>query len=289
MHIVTGTRGLIGRALQENLRSAGYQVLCLDRESIDWDRLHDTRIQWIWHMGAISETNAADWGELMELNVSSTQNWIRFAEMKKCGITYASSASLYGPWVNSPEWGPVQPQHLYGISKLAVDNWVGQNRFTVPVQGMRFFNVYGLHEGHKAQPSPLRRFMEQAQTQRRITVWNHHGRLGSRDFVSVDDCVSAMMSLSQRGASGIFNIGTGTTLTFMDVAQLMQRHLGIPNCQIMSVPMPDEMVEKYQWDSLANLDRLRAFLPTWNPQTMEQWLDHNWDQLYNIVREDLQQ
>lgn len=287
MYIITGTRGLIGRTLQEHLQASGYTVMCLDRETPDWDQLHDMNIHWIYHMGAISETNAADWSELVQLNVSSTQNWIRFAEMKKCGITYASSASLYGPWTNSPEWGPVQPQHLYGVSKLAVDNWVSQSSFSVPVQGMRFFNVYGLYEGHKKQPSPLRRFMEQAQTQRRITVWEHEGRLGSRDFIAVDDCVKAMMGLSQRGASGIFNIGTGRQMTFMDVARLMQQYLGVTNCQVQLVPMPTDMVEKYQWDSLANLDRLRAFLPSWKPETMESWLDRNWDQLYNIVREDL--
>jgi len=172
MVIITGDRGFIASELKEQLQAQGIKV-----HSLDWaDRgktwTAEEPIEWVFHMGAISETSADNWQDLVAKNIEDTQNWIRFAQENNCGITYASSASIYGPWSNSPEYGPVQPQHLYAVSKLTVDNWCATQTFTVPVQGVRFFNVYGRNEGHKKQPSPIRRYIEQAITQRKLTVWH---------------------------------------------------------------------------------------------------------------------
>lgn len=287
MIVITGHRGFIGNELWKSFEREGKTAHCIDWA--DRGKTWSTKegIEWIFHMGAISETNVTDWEALMRQNIEDTQNWIKFAQAQGCGITYASSASIYGPWVGSPEWGPVQPQHMYGVSKLAIDNWCATQDFSVPVQGMRFFNVYGRNEGHKNQPSPIRRYIEQSITQRRLTVWQHEGQLGSRDFISVDDCITAMLKLKEAGVSGVYNIGTGTQLTFQDIAQSIQRKVGSANAQIMIVPMPDHMVEKYQWESRADLNKLKSVIPDWNPKTVDEWLDINFDMLYNKVQEEL--
>ena len=287
MIIVTGDKGFIGSELKQYLVAQGKIV-----HSMDWADRGRTwtatePIEWIFHMGAISETNVHDWDALVRKNVQDTQDWIRFAEAQGCGITYASSASVYGPWVGSPEWGPFQPQHPYGVSKITIDMWCAEQDFTVPVQGVRFFNVYGRNEGHKVQPSPIRRYIEQAVTQRRLTVWQHEGRLGSRDFISVDDCIAGMMQLKDTKTSGVYNLGTGRQLTFHDIASEIQKRVGIANAQIMTVPMPDHVVKNYQWESLANLNKLRSVLPGWNPQTVSAWLDENFDSLYNKIAKEL--
>jgi ADP-L-glycero-D-manno-heptose 6-epimerase len=287
MIIVTGSKGFIGSELVQYLQDQGKQV-----HAMDWDDRGRTwtasePIEWIFHLGAISETNEKDWNTLVKKNIESTQEWIQFANDQGCGITYASSGSIYGSWVNSPEWGPLQPQHLYGVSKLAIDNWCAVQNFKVPVQGMRFFNVYGRNEGHKIQPSPIRRYMIEGITKRIATVWHHNGRLGARDFVSVDDCISAMMQLKDAGVSGVFNIGTGVQLSFEDIARLMQKYFGISNCQVHVVPMPDHMIPSYQWESQANLDRLKQVLPDWNPTTVDEWLAKNFTDLYNKTLKEL--
>jgi nucleoside-diphosphate-sugar epimerase len=231
-------------------------------------------------MGAISETNADNWADIVRKNIKDTQDWIETAERWGCGITYASSASVYGPWSNSPEWGPVQPQHLYAVSKLTIDNWVASRYFSVPVQGMRFFNVYGRNEAHKAQPSPIRRYMQQAIAGEPLKVWHHNGRLGTRDFVSVDDCISAMIQLKTTGISGVYNVGTGVQLTFEDIAHSIQRRFD--NVPVVSESMPEHMVEKYQWESCADLNKLQSTI-SWNPQSVDEWLDKNFDNLYNKI------
>ena len=287
MIIVTGDRGFVGSELKQHLVDHGHKV-----HSMDWaDRgktwTAEEPIEWIFHMGAISETIADDWQDLVRKNIEDTQHWIKFAQEHNCGITYASSASIYGPWSNSPEWGPVQPMHMYGVSKLAIDNWCATQEFTVPVQGVRFFNVYGRNEGHKVQPSPVRRYIVQAMTQRQLTVFQHEGRLGSRDFISVDDCITAMIKLKQARVSGVYNIGTGHQLTFEDIARSIQRKVGIENAQIMIIPMPEHMVQKYQWESFANLNKLKSVVPDWDPQTVDEWLDDNFETLYNKVTEEI--
>ena len=287
MIIVTGDRGFIGSELKQYLVNQGYEVHGLDWVTRGNTYTQTSPIEWIFHMGAISETNVYDWEELTRKNIEDTQAWIRVAQEWGCGITYASTASIYGPWVGSPEYGPVQPQHPYGVSKLTIDNWCATLNLTVPVQGMRFFNVYGRNEGHKNQPSPIRRYVEQAITQRRLTVWSHEGRLGSRDFISVDDCILAMMRLKEARVSGVYNIGTGRQLTFKDIATSIQRKVGVENAQIMTIPMPDEVVKNYQWESLANLNKLTQVIPDWNPQTVDAWLDNNFDDLYNKVSKEI--
>jgi ADP-L-glycero-D-manno-heptose 6-epimerase len=288
MIVVTGDRGFIGSELKQHLVAAGHKVHSLDwaDRGKTWDTGGDP-IEWIFHMGAISETNVFDWDALVRKNIQDTQAWIRFADEHGCGITYASSASVYGPWSNSPEWGPFQPQHPYGVSKITIDMWCAEQKFRVPVQGMRFFNVYGRNEGHKNQPSPVRRYIESAATTRKLMVWHHNGKLGSRDFISVDDCIHAMLRLKDLGVSGVYNIGTGQQLTFEDIARMVQKQFGIESVQVYVTPMPDHMIEKYQWESRANLNKLLSVLPDWNPLSVEQWLDANFETLYNKILEEI--
>jgi nucleoside-diphosphate-sugar epimerase len=96
-----------------------------------------------------------------------------------------------------------------------------------------------------------------------------------------------MLALKNTGTSGVYNIGTGKQLTFEDIARLIQKHVGMDNAQIHITPMPDEMVPKYQWESCANLNKLLTVIPDWNPDTVEQWLDKNFETLYNKIREEI--
>jgi len=59
------------------------------------------------------------------------------------------------------------------------------------------------------------------------------------------------------------------------------------NAQICIAPMPDHMIEKYQWESLADLNKLKSVVPNWNPQTVDEWLDDNFETLYNKVKEEI--
>jgi nucleoside-diphosphate-sugar epimerase len=176
---------------------------------------------------------------------------------------------------------------MYGVSKLAVDTWCATQQFTVPVQGVRFFNVYGRNEGHKQQPSPIRRYIEQGIVQRKLTVFQHECRLGSRDFISIDDCINAMLRLKDAGVSGVYNVGTGVQLTFKDIAESIQKRFGVESVQVLVVPMPENMVKTYQWESQANLNKLKAAIGEWNPLSVDDWLEENFETLYNKIQKEI--
>jgi hypothetical protein len=46
--------------------------------------------------------------------------------------------------------------------------------------------------------------------------------------------------------------------------------------------MPEHMVEKYQWESRADLNKLQSTI-SWNPQSVDEWLDNNFNILYNKI------
>jgi nucleoside-diphosphate-sugar epimerase len=97
----------------------------------------------------------------------------------------------------------------------------------------------------------------------------------------------AMLRLKHAGVSGVYNIGTGVQLTFKDIAESVQRKVGVENAQIMMLPMPDDVVKNYQWHSCANLNKLQSVITDWRPQTVDAWLDNNFESLYTKVKEEI--
>ena len=88
------------------------------------------------------------------------------------------------------------------------------------------------------------------------------------------------MQLKATGTSGVYNVGTGVQLTFEDIAHSIQRKFD--NVPVVLEPMPEHMVEKYQWESRADLNKLQAAI-SWNPHSVDEWLDKNFDILYNKI------
>jgi hypothetical protein len=89
-----------------------------------------------------------------------------------------------------------------------------------------------------------------------------------------------MMQLKATGISGVYNVGTGVQLTFEDIAHSVQRRFN--NVRVVSESMPEHMVEKYQWESRADLNKLQSTI-SWNPQSVDEWLDNNFNILYNKI------
>lgn len=282
MILVTGVDGFIGGNLYNYLKNNGYEVIGLDWPSSPSVIPPGVNLTWIFHMGAISETNASDWDILLEQNVNSTKSWIEYANDIGCGITYASSASVYGDNADFPnELTTVcEPNNLYGKSKLMIDEWVRSNNFNVPVQGLRFFNVYGKGEQNKKQPSPIHKFMKDAIEKNEITVYiDTHINFGEqtsgwRDFISVDDCVYAMIKLMECKRSGIYNCGSGKHISFLKVANIIAKKSKTP-VKIKLVEMPDEMKRGYQYLTVSDNTLLKSAIIDFNPMSVEQWAQNN--------------
>lgn len=255
----------------------------------DWLETYAGQLDAVFHLGAISATTATDADLIVANNITLSQSLWRLCADQDIPFLYASSASVYGDGSQgfdddpSPEaMAGLRPLNLYGWSKLAFDRWVTRQISDGRPQpktwaGLRFFNVYGPNEGHKGpQSSVVPHFFGQIGATGTARLFKSH-RDGiadgeqSRDFVHVDDCVEAMIWLldsKSEKISGIYNLGTGTARTFLDLAHAVFAAMG-NEANIEFFDMPAKLQAHYQYFTQAQMSRLRSAGFTKDPIPLE--------------------
>lgn len=292
MLVVTGGAGFIGsnlvKALNERGRSDiivvddlsdGHKFLNIaDCQIADYMHFEEflqcvkngelTNLQAIFHQGACSTTTEWNGHYMMENNFSYSKTLLHHCLENDIQYIYASSAAVYGgnqTFIEQPEYEA--PLNVYGYSKLLFDQYVRRLvdlNGTTPsqVSGMRYFNVYGPREQHKGSMASV--------------AYHLHGQLGRgdvvklfegsggydngeqrRDFIFVGDVVAVnLWLLDNPSVNGIFNVGTGRSQTFKDVAQaVIDFH---QRGEIQYIEFPEGLREAYQSFTQADISALRA-------------------------------
>jgi ADP-L-glycero-D-manno-heptose 6-epimerase len=297
MHIVTGGAGFIGSNLVAALCADGHEVVVVDRlrQGLKWRNLakhpiagivepddlpaflaRKPRVSALFHMGAISATTETDGDLVARTNIALPQMLWDWCARAQVPFIYASSAATYGDGSQGfdddarPEaLARLRPLNLYGWSKLAFDRRVAQMLAAgaprPPIwAGLRFFNVYGPNEHHKGRMGSvvLHKFNQILRGEAATLFASDREGIADgaqmRDFVHVRDCVAAMRWLAANpGASGLYNVGSGTARTFLDLTRAIYAALG-RNADIQFVPMPEDLRGKYQYFTEARMERLRA-------------------------------
>lgn len=248
--LITGYKGFIGQNMVKGMSDHNLE-LC---EWGDEYSLHG--IDRVIHLGAISDTRCDDWLALRKQNVSFTITLMERCQRAGIPIQIASSASVYGPNNTTfKETDPVDPANLYAESKALIEQYFHTMKPTSPIQIFRYFNVYGPHEDHKGdQASPFHKFREQAKTGTvRLFEGSENFR---RDFIHVDEVIKVHRNLLWFLGSGIWNVGTGKTMSFEDVARLAISE--IP-AKIEYIPMPKNLTG-YQKYTCADVTKLNKAL-----------------------------
>ena len=189
-------------------------------------------------------------------------------------MIYASSASVYGAGPDFREDRKCEkPLNIYGYSKFLFDQYVRSISRTSQVAGLRYFNVYGPNENHKGRMASVAlHAWQQLHAEGRVKLFVGSGGYGDgeqrRDFVYVDDVVAVnLWLLERRDVSGIFNCGTGRAQTFNRLAVAvinaandtsLTLHEAVAKGLIEYVPFPDQLIDKYQSFTEADMSRLRA-------------------------------
>lgn len=305
MIIVTGAAGFIGANLVKGLNSRGEtDIIAVDnmtradkfRNLVDCeiaDYWHkddfiealvggdfDGEIDAVLHDGACSDTMGADGRYMMDNNYRYSLALLEWCQAESVPLIYASSAAVYGA---GPEFREARecerPLNVYGYSKFLMDQMVRRrwDDLGAQVVGLRYFNVYGPREAHKARMASVAfHCFHRFQAEGRVQLFEGSGGYGPgeqrRDFVSVDDVVAVnLWFLDHPERSGIFNLGTGRAQTFNDVAQATvnalreaagEKPLSLEEMQaadlIQYIPFHEGLKARYQSFTQADLAALRS-------------------------------
>lgn len=297
MVIVTGALGFIGSNLLFRLETEGYdRIVAIDwfgkeekwknvakrahvnyispQNTLSFLYSHSKDIKAIVHLGAVSSTVETDGDLIMATNYEMSISLYEFAKENKIQFIYASSAATYGDGGKGFEdnetveyLSSLRPLNLYGWSKNQFDLFVARNNGFVEgsqTVALKFFNVYGPNEYHKgSQKSVINGFYEQALATDEIKLFksnddNIKDGNQSRDFVFVDDCINVILwFLSNPGVSGIFNVGTGISTSFNEVAKAITEQID-HDVMISYVSIPETINHHYQNYTCANISKLRT-------------------------------
>lgn len=238
------------------------------------------RVEAVLHQGACSDTTASDSQYVMGNNFELSCDLVHACQKHESRLLYASSAATYGSsrtFVESPDCE--RPLNVYGLSKLRFDEHVrrllasGEAGGARQVVGLRYFNVYGPREQHKGRMASVAfHHFNQFRAEGHVRLFGEYGGFGpgahSRDFIHVDDVVAVnLWFLEHPEVSGIFNTGTGRAQPFNDVGltvvnsllgQSLTREEAVQAGRIRYIPFPDDLRERYQCFTQADLSALRA-------------------------------
>lgn len=229
------------------------------------------KVKQIYHEGAISSTTEWNGKLIMENNYRFSIEILNKCLEYNIPFSYASSASVYGSTKHFKEEGQLEPLNMYAYSKYLFDRKVENFLDNNIIQGFRYFNVYGNGEDHKEnQSSPIHNFIKQAKETGTIRVFEGSENY-KRDFVCVDDIAKIKIEMLQKNVSGIFNAGTGKSISFMEVAQIISNKT---KARIETIPFPDHLKGHYQEFTEANLEKLNSIL-NYNWITVKDFIEKN--------------
>ena len=291
--VITGAAGFIGSCMVSYLNQYGYKNLILvdefdeeekelnllhkeytvrvERENFfDWAEKEKPTIDFVFHLGARTDTTEFDYAIHKRLNVEYSQKIWNYCTVNYIPLVFASSAATYGNGelgYNDDHEGveKLQPLNAYGISKNEFDKWVLQQETHPPFwAGLKFFNVYGPNEYHKARmASVIYHSFNQVKQYGKVKLFRSHKpgyKDGEqlRDFIYVKDIIAVCFWLMKnKPSSAIYNLGTGIARSFNDLVKAT--YAGIdrqPSIEYIDIPL--DIRDNYQYFTEAKMDKLRS-------------------------------
>jgi ADP-L-glycero-D-manno-heptose 6-epimerase len=249
--LVTGGAGFIGSNLAAALERRGVRVVVLDNFSVgNYENLIGFNgdviaadltkpVEWvdrigavdaIFHQAACTDTTVHDQKAMMQANVEAFRNVMDFAlEAGVRRVVYASSAGTYGAGEIPMKEGDARvPMNVYGFSKAIMENVAEaylRQEPSLQLVGLRYFNVYGPGEQHKAAAaSMIWQLYKQMLAGKRPRIFKQGEQF--RDFIYVKDVVDANLSAVEADATGVFNVCTGKETTFNRIIEVLNEVLG---------------------------------------------------------------
>jgi len=292
-YAVTGGAGFIGSNLVKNLVERGNEIIVIDNLNTgkkknvkknfkkinffevdirDFSTIEDImkNVDGIFHEAALASVQDSFRipDKFFDVNVKGTENIFKIGKKLGIKVVYASSSSVYGNPISIPikENDDKNPLNPYAKTKLENDKMAEKYaKNGLKVIGLRYFNVFGPGQS-KEYAGVIKLFLERIQ-QGLSPLINGDG-LQVRDFVYVDDVVNANMLAMESNINGkFFNIGTGTTISVLDLANMIIKFSGLKLKPIHRLAVPGDVRA-----TQADITKAKMMLK-WKPTTsIQDWL-----------------
>ena len=292
-YAVTGGAGFIGSHLVKNLVERGNEIIVIDNLNTgkkknvkknfkkinffevdirDFSTIEDImkNVDGIFHEAALASVQDSFRipDKFFDVNVKGTENIFKIGKKLGIKVVYASSSSVYGNPISIPikENDDKNPINPYAKTKLENDKMAEKYaKNGLKVIGLRYFNVFGPGQS-KEYAGVIKLFLERIQ-QGLSPLINGDG-LQVRDFVYVDDVVNANMLAMESNINGkFFNIGTGTTISVLDLANMIIKFSGLKLKPIHRPTLPGDVRA-----TQADITKAKTMLK-WKPTTsIQDWL-----------------
>ena len=277
-----------------NLLHKKYLIKVEREDFFNWAQKEKPAVNFVFHLGARTDTTEFDYTIHQHLNVEYSQKIWNYCTINNIPLVYASSAATYG----EGEFGydddheiveQLRPLNPYGISKNEFDKWVLHQEDHPPFwAGLKFFNVYGPNEYHKDRmASVIFHSFNQVKQNGIVKLFKSHKEGFEdgeqlRDFVYVKDVIEVCYWLMEQTLGGfktlqelnsaIYNLGTGVARSFNALVRSTFAGLDMPP-NIEFIDMPEDIRDKYQYYTQANMDKLNAAGYTKDFYSLEKGVD----------------
>jgi len=222
-----------------NLKSFGHyknligfkgDIICGNiNNQADLALLSDYKFDYVFHQAAISDTRVYDQEIIMKTNVNSFYDLLAIAKKDRAVMVYASSAATYGNLPSPQTVGKESPENPYGFSKYIMDQIAirySKENPDLTMVGLRFFNAYGPREYYKANTSSMVIQLGHQILDGKIPRLFKGSDQIFRDFIYIDDVLQASIKACDPKQNGTYNVGTGISRSFQDIADILQKELG---------------------------------------------------------------
>ncbi|MCD8298457.1 MAG: ADP-glyceromanno-heptose 6-epimerase [Opitutae bacterium] len=293
--LVTGGSGLIGSAIIARLNALGLEnILVTDKlgedlryrnlvplkfaDYMEYEDFEARRaanpklfsdVKTIFHLGACSATTEKNCTYLIHNNYEYTKSLAAWALSNGARFVYASSAATYGNGDNGMDdeqpIEPLKPLNMYGYSKHLFDLHALRNGYLQQITGIKYFNVFGPNENHKANMvSMVFRAFHQIRETGTVKLFKSYkpeyaDGCQKRDFLGAKEAAAITVHLAQnKEATGLFNVGAGKARTWLELVRPIFKAMGRPE-KIEFIEMPESLRPQYQYFTQAKIDKLARF------------------------------
>ncbi len=277
MDVVTGGAGFIGSHLVRRLLDNGRDVTVIDMMHTGNEKnlagltikmIHGRsseiarisgNVDVIYHLGIPSSSPMyRENPKLISLAIEDFMEVVEFARKHDSQLVLASTSSLYnGLEPPHREDMAIKPSDFYTEARLMMERLLAvyHSFYGMNAVALRFFSVYGEHESFKGNYANIvSQFIWRMMKGERPVIYGDGSQ--ERDFIYVEDIVTALVKASAYNGYDVFNAGTGKSHSFNDVVNLINKMLGT-NIRPVYVENP---LKNYVFRTLADTSKAESKL-----------------------------